>query len=125
MSYALLVEDYEQTGRGVRYFEMPLNNLATSVRVAIPIVTQKPQHADYSKSEQFENIFEIIDPDSYTKVRIRSADPNDEVEFSRLAEQWKRETRHSSFVREQITHQAFLQILVMSERALPMLIREI
>jgi hypothetical protein len=49
----------------------------------------------------------------------------DKEHFKSLANEWKLETSHLSFIRQKIAHVAFLKILLMGEKALPYIIEEI
>jgi hypothetical protein len=47
------------------------------------------------------------------------------LEFSHLAEQWRRDTHHLSNISKKILHPAYLRIMGMGERVVPLLLAEL
>jgi hypothetical protein len=52
-------------------------------------------------------------------------DPADEKEFEALADEWRRETAHFSYLPQKYRHAAYQKILAMRERALPLILRRL
>jgi hypothetical protein len=52
-------------------------------------------------------------------------DPGDEKEFQALVGQWRQATAHLSNTRLIRTHPAFLKIIGMGQRAIPLILREL
>ena len=60
-----------------------------------------------------------------TKSEIRISGKDLEAEFQELANQWRHDTGHFSFVGQMITHPAYQSILAMGEPAIPLILKEL
>src|SRR5216683_6845220 len=98
---------------------LPKDNYNPIVNIAgCMVLSDAPYKVTYDEPKYFQ-------PPRLWSDRLCVVVSDDEHKFKRLAEQWKLETGHLSFIRQKIAHLAFLEILVMGERAIPMLIKEI
>jgi hypothetical protein len=98
---------------------LPKDNYDPIVNIAGCIVwSNAPYRVTYDEPKDFQ-------PPRLWSDRLNVVVNDDAYKFKRLAEQWKLETGHLSFIRQKIAHVAFLEILVMGERALPLLIKAI
>jgi hypothetical protein len=51
--------------------------------------------------------------------------PSSEQKFRRLADEWRKDTKHTSSVDEMVLHPNYLKIIAMGEEAIPLLLREL
>ena len=66
----------------------------------------------------------IPSPSRMTSGRV-IADQALEQEFSALAKSWRDETAHSSLLRDRVTHPAYLEIIGLGEKVIPLIIERL
>ena len=66
----------------------------------------------------------ILDRPQHT-TQAFARDQQSEKKFKALAEQWRRDTEHVSFVKKACMHRAYQQIIGMGRDAIPLLLREL
>lgn len=70
----------------------------------------------------------LLNPKSNRSIRLKAktqAVINLQPEFAKLVEAWKKATHHYSFLRQKIVHPAYLRIVGMGEKAIPLILAEL
>ena len=70
----------------------------------------------------------LRNPKDNRSVKLKANTQNekpDKSEFKNLVKVWKKATFHYSFMRQKIVHPAYLRIIGMGERAIPLILEEL
>ena len=59
------------------------------------------------------------------KAKTEAETPEIKSEFENLVQVWKKATQHYSFIRQKIVHPAYLRIVGMGEKAIPLILEEL
>jgi len=81
-------------------------------------------HEKFCHQNELEETFSYLEK---VVAQAKSAhwSPNpEEVKFKGLADEWKRETAHSSSLAKKVMHPAYLRIIGMGPAAIPLILRE-
>lgn len=78
--------------------------------------------------KQGTNEIVLRNPKDNRSVKLKANTQNeklDKSEFKNLVKVWKKATFHYSFMRQKIVHPAYLRIIGMGERAIPLILEEL
>jgi hypothetical protein len=70
----------------------------------------------------------LRNPKSNRSIKLKATtetETNTKSEFENLVKVWKKATQHYSFLRQKIVHPAYLRIVGMGEKAIPLILEEL